>query len=130
MNRFLLDHLPDTLLLAAADSSDAAAAMMRRPAETGWEHLAENILFFVVDVGIVILALAFIMCLWRVVSGPTLIDRGLAGDTIAMQVVGFTILLTIRAQTLMYFDAVIIISILGFASTIAVAQFVGRRGLA
>ena len=67
------------------------------------------------------------MCLWRFVRGPTLVDRGLAADTVAMQLVGITILLTIRLRTLLFFDAVLIISILGFATTVAFAQFIGRR---
>lgn len=94
---------------------------------TDWELAAEHTLFIVVDVGIVLLSIAFVMCLWRVLRGPTLADRGLGTDTLAMQVVGLAILLTIRMRTLMFFDAVLIISILGFASTVAFAQFIGRR---
>jgi len=118
-----------TLLLAAEDTSKALEhSTIRRPAETVWEHRAEQTLFFVVDVGILLVAVAFVICLWRVVRGPTLVDRALASDTISMQVVGFAVLLTIRAQTLLYFDAVLIVAILGFVSTVAAAQFIGRRG--
>lgn len=117
-------------LTLGADSGEVAIehAGMRRAAGTEWEVWAEQTLFVVVDIGIVLVAIAFIMCLWRIVRGPTLVDRGLAADTIAMQVVGFAVLLTIRSQTLLYFDAVLIVSILGFASTVAIAQFIGRRG--
>lgn len=107
----------------AADEHAAAAPV----AMTDWEHAAERTLFIAVDAGIVLLSIAFVMCLWRVVRGPTLADRGLGTDTVAMQVVGLAILLTIRMRTLMFFDAVLIISILGFASTVAFAQFIGRR---
>jgi len=91
------------------------------------EEASQSLLFFVVDLGIITLCLAFAMCLYRLIKGPTLIDRGLATDTIALQVVGLAVLLTIRLRTLLFFDAVLIISILGFASTVAFAQFVGRR---
>jgi len=94
---------------------------------TGAEIFAEGFLFTVVDIGVALLSLAFLMCFARLLKGPTLIDRGLASDTIAMQVVGLAILLTIRLRTLVFFEAIIIIAILGFASTVAFAQFIGRR---
>ncbi|RMH24297.1 MAG: hypothetical protein D6693_10060 [Planctomycetota bacterium] len=112
-------------LAAAGSPHDSAAAPP--PDLTGWELAAENALFLVVDAGIVALSIAFLMCLHRLVTGPTLVDRGIASDTLAMQVVGLAILLTIRMRTLMFFDAVLIISILGFASTVAFAQFIARR---
>ncbi|MCB9848485.1 MAG: hypothetical protein H6814_08735 [Phycisphaeraceae bacterium] len=91
------------------------------------ERAAEWILFRVVDAGIVMLVLSFALCLMRVARGPTLIDRGLATDTITLHVVGLAILLTIGLRTLLYFDAVLIFAILGFATTVAFAQFIGRR---
>lgn len=97
------------------------------PASTGWEEFAQETLFLVVDIGLVALTIAFIICLWRLIKGPTLVDRGLATDTIALQVVGLAILITIRLRSLVYFDAVLIVAILGFASTVAFAQFIGRR---
>jgi len=91
------------------------------------ERFAESVLFGVVDAGVILLSLAFLMCLARLLRGPTLVDRGLASDTISLQVVGLAILLTIRLRTLIYFDAALVIAILGFASTVAFAQFIGRR---
>ncbi len=129
----LLAALTVTLAAAPASAATDASAMTEEipatpPASlTDWELAAEHTLFIVVDAGIVLLSIAFVMCLWRVLRGPTLADRGLGTDTLAMQVVGLAILLTIRMRTLMFFDAVLIISILGFASTVAFAQFIGRR---
>jgi len=114
-------------LLAASTPADANSAN-KPAAPTSLELAAEASLFFVVDIGILMLTLAFVMCLWRLLRGPTLADRGLATDTLAMQVVGIAILLTIRLRTLVFFDAVLIISILGFATTVAFAQFIARRG--
>lgn len=104
-----------------------AAPSAHRVAATQWEVRAEWLVFAVVDIGLLALAVSFAMCLWRFLRGPTLVDRGLAADTVAMQLVGMTILLTIRLRTLLFFDAVLIISILGFATTVAFAQFIGRR---
>lgn len=105
----------------AGGGSGASAGLT--PAESA----AESILFVVVDTGVVMLVLSFALCLFRIVRGPTLIDRGIATDTITLHVVGLAILLTISLRSLLYFDAVLIFAILGFATTVAFAQFIGRR---
>ncbi len=119
------------MVLASAEPAAKAATDVATDAavhtQTLLETAAESTLFFVVDLGIIALSIAFMMCLGRLLRGPTLADRGLASDTISMQVVGIAILLTIRMRTLMFFDAVLIISILGFASTLAFSQFIARR---
>lgn len=88
---------------------------------------SRSVLLGVVDVGIFVLGIAFVLCIARLVQGPTLADRGIASDLLAMQVVGLAILLTIRLDTLVFFDTVLIVAILGFASTTAFAQYIGRR---
>lgn len=113
-----------TLAAEAVGKVPDAPPAPTTPAET----LARAALFSVVHAGIIALAIAVALCVMRLLKGPTLADRGLASDVIAIQVVGLAILLTIRLETLAFFDAVLIISILGFASTIAFAQFIGRRG--
>ncbi len=96
----------------------------------GWEHFSVVALDWAVLAGVVAIIVAIVMCLWRLVRGPTLVDRGIASDTIAIQVVALVILLTIVSRSLALFDAVLIVSILGFAGTVAFAQFIGRRGAA
>jgi len=125
----MIDTLWSTSLSLLAESAPHAGAIdtAATTSNTPWESAALATLYFVVDMGIVAVAVAFVMCLWRLLRGPTLADRSLGGDTLSMQVVGLAILLTIRMRTLMFFDAVLIISILGFASTLAFAQFIARR---
>jgi multisubunit Na+/H+ antiporter MnhF subunit len=91
------------------------------------EESAELVLFAVVDVGIVLMFASLGMVLYRVLKGPTLVDRAIGSDTSAVLVVTLVILMTIRLDTLVAFDAVLIVSILGFVSTVAVTQFIGRR---
>lgn len=109
---------------AEGADSDAAVGV---DAVTPAEQVAESALFFVVELGIVALAASLVLCLWRMLKGPTLVDRGLASDIFSLQIVGLAVLLTIRLRTLLFFDAVLIVSILGFVSTVAFAQFIGRR---
>jgi multisubunit Na+/H+ antiporter MnhF subunit len=114
-------------LLAAAPPADSGGPQEAAPL-TGWERLAEDILFTASSVGVVVLFLGFLLCLYRIIRGPTLVDRGLGSDTLALQVVGIAILITITARTLYFFDAALIVAILGFATTVAFAQFIARRG--
>ena len=106
-------------LASVSDVSQAVAA--------DGAHWSGVLLDVVVDVGIFVLGTGFVLCLVRLVKGPTLVDRGIASDLLAMQVVGLAVLLTIRLDTLVYFDTVLIVAILGFASTTAFAQYIGRR---
>jgi multicomponent K+:H+ antiporter subunit F len=106
---------------------EADAGVVAPVAPTNAEQLAESVLQHTVELGIVALGVSIVVCLYRILRGPTLADRGLASDVIALQVVGLAILLTIRLKMLVFFDAVLIVAILGFASTIAFAQFIGRR---
>jgi len=96
----------------------------------GADSVIEDALFLLIDAGIILISLATVMCLYRIIKGPTLVDRGLASDTVAVQIAGLILLLSIRFETLVTFDAVLIVSILGFVSTLAFAQFIGRRGAA
>ncbi|MCA9307857.1 MAG: hypothetical protein KDA16_15120, partial [Phycisphaerales bacterium] len=115
------------LLMIAASGAEPVTRMEHVPLD-GWEKLSDNILDFVVYASVVAIISAIVCCLWRLVRGPTLVDRGIASDTIAIQVVALVILLTIVSRSLALFDAVLIVSILGFAGTVAFAQFLGRRG--
>ena len=108
------------LAAAAAHGAEKAVAV----SDHTWSR---HLLWGVIDIGIFVLGVGFVLCLVRLVKGPTLADRGIASDLLAMQVVGLAILLTIRLDTLIYFDAVLIVAILGFASTAAFAQYIGRR---
>lgn len=116
-----------SVLLAAPNEGANGDSEVGVAARTPAELVAEDALFLVVEVGIVALAAALVLCLWRMLKGPTLIDRGMASDIFSLQIVGLAVLLTIRLRTLLFFDAVLIVSILGFVSTVAFAQFIGRR---
>lgn len=70
--------------------------------------------------------LAMLLCGWRLLRGPSLPDRILALDTLAINAVALVVLLGIRWQTALLFEAALIITMLGFVSTVALARFVCR----
>jgi multicomponent K+:H+ antiporter subunit F len=80
----------------------------------------------VVDVGILTVAAGVLVCVVRLFRGPHLADRAVALDTLAVHMVAFVILLTLRIDSLVLFDGALVLSLVGFASTVAVAQYIMR----
>ncbi|GCL63274.1 K+/H+ antiporter subunit F [Pseudaquabacterium pictum] len=84
------------------------------------------ILGYALDLATGAVALAMLLCGWRLLAGPSLPDRLLALDTLAINAVALVVLLGLRWQTGLLFEAALIIAMLGFVSTVAVARFVTR----
>jgi multisubunit Na+/H+ antiporter MnhF subunit len=82
-----------------------------------------------VDAGLVLIALGMLGCVYRLMRGPHLADRAMAVDTMAIQIIGFVLLLGIRIGTLVFVDGILVLSLLGFAGAIAMAQFIARPHL-
>lgn len=124
----MLIHAP-LMVASALSSEDNVFRVEEFPIDASrTEAWARSALFIVADIVTVCVFLAIAMCLWRMVKGPTIVDRGIAADTLSLQVIALAILLCIRMSTLVGFDVVLIIAILGFVSTLAFAQYVGRKG--
>ncbi len=75
------------------------------------------------------LALAMVLNLWRVLRGPALPDRILALDTLYINALALLVLLGIRFGTTLYFEVALVIALLGFVGTIALARYVLRRDI-
>ncbi|MGQ3051586.1 MAG: K+/H+ antiporter subunit F [Roseateles sp.] len=70
--------------------------------------------------------LATVLCGWRLLRGPSAIDRVLALDTLYINVVALVILLGIQRRTTFLFEAALIVAMLGFVSTVALARYLSR----
>ena len=70
--------------------------------------------------------LATLLCGWRLLRGPSLIDRVLALDTLYINVVALVILLGIQRRSSLLFEAALIVAMLGFVSTVALARYLSR----
>lgn len=84
------------------------------------------LLDFALNAGIVSVALSVLMCSWRLLKGPEIADRVLALDTLYMSVVALIILLDIRWDTVLLFEAALLVAMLGFVSTVALARYITR----
>jgi multicomponent K+:H+ antiporter subunit F len=63
---------------------------------------------------------------WRLLRGPEATDRVLALDTLYVLVVALVVLLGIMLGTDLFFEAALLVALLGFASTVALARYLSR----
>jgi multicomponent K+:H+ antiporter subunit F len=78
------------------------------------------------DVCFVAVTLALVLAAWRLLRGPETPDRVLALDTLYVNVVALVILLGLRLGSDLLFEAALVIAMLGFIATVALARFVAR----
>ena len=70
--------------------------------------------------------LALLLNLYRLLRGPTLPDRALALDTMYINTIGLIVLYGISSDSKLYFEAAMLIALIGFLSTVAVAKYMLR----
>ena len=73
-----------------------------------------------------LLALAMALAVWRIARGPRAQDRVLGLDTLYATAMLMTVTFGVRTGSTLYFEAALIIALLGFASTVALAKFLMR----
>lgn len=74
----------------------------------------------------VALALGQILSMVRLVLGPTSGDRILALDTMVINALGIVVVMGIYQGVQIYFEVSLLIAMLGFVSTVALARFILR----
>ncbi|MBX3564400.1 MAG: K+/H+ antiporter subunit F [Sphingomonas sp.] len=70
--------------------------------------------------------LALVLNLWRLLRGPTISDRVVALDTMVINAIGLIVLIGIRYATQTYFEAALLLAMVGFVGTTAYCKFVLR----
>lgn len=88
--------------------------------------MSETILFWAVTYAQIMLGLALTLAGWRGVTGPRAQDRVLGLDTIYITAMLLLLVTGIRTGGHYYFEAALIIAILGFVTTVALAKFLLR----
>jgi multicomponent K+:H+ antiporter subunit F len=73
-----------------------------------------------------LLAAAMALAAWRVARGPRAQDRILGLDTLYLNGMLLLLVFGVRAGSSIYFYAALIIGMLGFAATVALAKFLMR----
>lgn len=75
------------------------------------------------NLAIGILAVALLLCLVRLVRGPGVLDRILALDTLYVDTIALLVVVGIRFAEPAFFDGALVIALLGFVSTVALAKY-------
>ena len=88
--------------------------------------LATQFLNVALAITFIALALGQIMAMVRLVVGPTSGDRVLALDTMVVNALGLVIVLGIHQGVQIYFEVALLIAMLGFVSSVAMARFILR----
>lgn len=84
------------------------------------------IMEFALAVALGAVTLSLLLCAWRLWRGPDAPDRVLALDTLYINVVALVIVLGMCWRTNVLFEAALIVAMLGFVSTVALARFITR----
>ena len=89
-------------------------------------NFAENLMNISMTIAFLAVIVGQVMAMVRLMIGPGTGDRILALDTMVINAIGLIVLLGIHQGTHIYFEASLIIAMLGFVSTVALARFVLR----
>lgn len=73
------------------------------------------------------LLFAFVLAFIRMLKGPDMSDRIAAMDLIASVTMAFILSYSVLVQKAIYFDIVIVISLISFISTVAISTYLKQK---
>ncbi len=80
----------------------------------------------VLPIAFALVAAAFALSFWRLLRGPSTPDRILALDTLYINTIALLVLLGIQLGTALYFEAALLIALMGFVGTVALCKYLLR----
>ena len=83
-------------------------------------------LTYAIDVAFALLCVSIVVTFLRLVRGPDLLDRVLALDTLYVNSAAMLVLYGIDLGTARYYEAALLIAMLGFVTTVVFAKFLTR----
>jgi len=75
---------------------------------------------------IAMVTVAALLNVYRLIKGPDAPDRVLALDTLYINAIALIILLGLTLGTRMYLEAALLIAVMGFVGTVAMAKYLKR----
>ncbi|HEY5614064.1 MAG TPA: K+/H+ antiporter subunit F [Lysobacter sp.] len=82
-----------------------------------------------VVVALYVIGLAMLLSLWRLLRGPSVPDRILGLDTLYVNTIAALILFGMHLKSSIYFEAALVIAMLGFVGTVMLSKYVLRRDI-
>ena len=77
-------------------------------------------------IAISMITLALILNMYRLIVGPGVIDRVLALDTCYINSIALIILVSIYFKNHLYFEAALLVALMGFVGTVATSKYLSR----
>lgn len=102
---------------------------MNTPELVGLQLFGHGLIEIAIGVSMYVVGVAMLLALWRLLRGPTVPDRILALDTLNVTAIAELMLLGMHLRTAIYFEAALIIAMLGFVSTVVLSKYVIRRDI-
>lgn len=87
----------------------------------------DEFLVWAVDAGFVMIIAAVVLAFVRLVKGPSLADRVVALDMMTVLIVAFCGLFAISSGERAFLDVAIVLALVGFLATVALARYAERR---
>jgi multicomponent K+:H+ antiporter subunit F len=81
---------------------------------------------FVLPIAFVMITLSLVLNLYRLVVGPNTLDRVLALDTSYINAVALLIIFSLYLGNPLYFEAALLIALMGFVGTVALSKYLLR----
>lgn len=88
--------------------------------------MSARILEVGLTVALILLGLALVCTAFRIVRGPRAQDRVLGMDALYLNGMLMAVVFGVRTGSDLYFEAALVIGMLGFAATVALAKFLMR----
>ena len=82
-----------------------------------------TVLPYALGICMVAITLSMMMCLGRLIVGPSSVDRLLALDTLFLNATCLIVVLGIYWSTTSLFEGALLVAMLGFVSTVALARY-------
>ncbi len=79
------------------------------------------------SIGFVVMGLSLVLGFYRLVRGPSLPDRVVALDMMTVLIIVFCGLFAIATDERAFLDVAIVLALIGFLATVALARFAERR---
>lgn len=74
----------------------------------------------------IFLSLSMVLSVYRMIAGPKTQDRILGLDTFYINALLFIVIFAMRTNSMLYLEAALLIGLLGFTATVALAKFLMR----
>jgi multicomponent K+:H+ antiporter subunit F len=72
---------------------------------------------------------AMVLNMWRMIRGPNLVDRIVALDTMYINTIALLILLGVYLASTLFFEAALLIAMMGFVGTVALCKYLLRGNI-